>query len=146
MKKGIIVFLLMLSVTAFAQKSEKHRRGDMQQMTAAQMATLKTKKMTLALDLTKDQQTKIQALNLENAEHFKTKTEARKARRNSGETGKPSADDRFERKNQQLNRMIAQKEKMKKILSDEQYERWEKMAHRHVNHWKGKRDHRNARR
>jgi len=146
MKKGIVVLMVMLSVTAFAQKGEKHRRGDMQQMTTAQMATLKTKKMTLALDLTKDQQAKIQALNLENAEHFKTKMEARKARRNNGERDKPSADDRFERKNQQLDRMIAQQEKMKKILSEKQYERWEKMAHRQAKHRKGKRDYRNARR
>ncbi|WP_149304935.1 hypothetical protein [Pareuzebyella sediminis] len=146
MKKVIVVLMVMLSATTFAQKGEKYRRGDMRQMTATQMATLKTKKMALALDLTKEQQAKIQALNLENATQLTERIAERKARRNSGEMHKPSADERFERENQHLDRMIAQKGKMKKILSDEQYVRWEKMVRRNATHRKGKRDHRSARR
>jgi hypothetical protein len=50
--------------------------------------------------------------------------------------------------NERLDRMIAHKAEMKKILSEEQYTRWERMAHQKGKHrkQKGERGHRATRR
>lgn len=139
MKKVIVILLCMVGLTAMAQKGENGHRGGMKDLTPEQMATLQTKKMTLALDLTQDQQTKIQALNLENAKTRKAKMEARKAAKEKDEAKKPTSEERYAMQNERLDKMIAQKAEMKNILSADQYEKWEKMAHRKGKHGKRKR-------
>ncbi len=136
MKKVIVVLLCMVGMTALAQKGERHHRSAMHDMTPEQMATLQTKKMTLALDLTEAQQKQIQALNLENANMRKAAMEKRKAVKEDDGAKKPSSEERYAMKNKQLDNMIAHKAEIKEILSQEQYEKWEKMAHRKGKHWK----------
>ena len=130
MRKLIVLAVLMAGITAMAQKPERERgqRGDMRDMTPEQMATLQTKQMTLALDLTEAQQKQIQSLNLDNA----------KKRAESGEAKKLSSEERYAMKTAMLDRQIAQKEKMKKILNNEQYEKWEKIKMNREGHRKGK--------
>lgn len=130
MKKAIVLLLCMFGLNATAQKQENRERTAMNDLTAEQIATLQTKKMTLALDLTQDQQSKIQAINLEKAKARKEKMEARKAAKESGEARKPTAEERYAMQNERLDQMIAHKAEIKNILSDEQYKKWEKMAHR----------------
>jgi len=114
---------------------EHHEGGHrMNDMTPEQMATLKTKKMTLALDLTEAQQTKIKALQLEDAKMRKTKMEEHRAQKEAGEAKKPTSEERYAMTNAHLDHQIAQKAEMKKILSDEQYSKWEKMQHRRGRH------------
>lgn len=108
----------------------------MNEMTPEQTATLKTKKMTLALDLNDVQQKQIQTLNLENAETRKAAMEKRKAQKENGESTKPTSDERYAIENGRLDRMIDHKAEMKDILSPEQYAKWEKMAMRNGKHRK----------
>ena len=128
----------MASITAMAQKGERQQNRAMNNMTPEQMATIKTKKMTLALDLTDAQQKQIQALNLESAKTRKAAMEKRKAAKANEESKKPTSDERYAMKSERLDQMIAHKSEMKEILSPEQYEKWEKMAKRKGKHHKGK--------
>ena len=132
------MLLCMVGLTANAQRGEKEPRQEMKNLTAEQMATLQTKKMTLALDLNESQQTKVLALNLERAKARKAKMEEHKALKEGDERKKPTSEERYAMQNARLDQMIAQKSKMKTILSAEQYEKWEKMAHQRGKHRKHK--------
>ncbi|MRI02560.1 hypothetical protein GH721_18605 [Kriegella sp. EG-1] len=130
MKKAIIVMMLLVGVTTIAQeRKERPNRGNMKDLTAEQIATLQTKKMTLALDLSSKQQTQIQAINLEQATIRKAKMTERKEARENGERKKPTSEERYAMQNERLDAQIALKSEMKSILSDEQYNKWEKMRH-----------------
>lgn len=110
------------SLTAMAQEGpDRGPRDGKEKLTPEQMATLQTKKMTLALDLNSTQQKQVQELHLENAKLRKEKMEAMKEK-----SRELSSEERFTRQNDRLDHMIAQKEKMKKILNEEQYAKWEK--------------------
>lgn len=125
MKKVIVLVVLLVGFTTMAQDRTGGKRNSIKDMTPEQMATLQTKRMTLDLDLTQAQQTKIQALNLENAKKRKAKMEARKTQRESGEAKKLSNDERFAMKQERLDAAIAHKAELKKILNDEQFAKWE---------------------
>ncbi|MUH35479.1 hypothetical protein D9O36_06480 [Zobellia amurskyensis] len=135
MKKIIVALVCMVGLTAMAQREKGHDRDGMKNLTAEQIATLQTKKLTLALDLSSAQQQKIKAINLEEAKERKAKFEERKAQREEGERKKPTSEERYAMQNEKLDKMIAHKAEMKEILSAEQYEKWQKM-----NHNKGKRN------
>jgi len=138
MKKAILAMVLLIGVFAMAQREGKSNRGEMKDLTPEQMATLQTKKMTLALDLSEAQQKQIQALNFENAKTRKAKMEERKVKKEADEAKKPTAEERYAMQNARLDARIAQKAKLKEILSQEQYDKWEKMAYRRGKHRKGK--------
>ncbi|PKA97421.1 hypothetical protein B0O79_1082 [Flavobacteriaceae bacterium MAR_2009_75] len=127
MKKVIVILLCMVGVTAMAQKGDNPERGHMKELSPEQAATLQTKKLTLALDLDKNQQSKVMALNLEHAKMRKAKMEERKAAKEKGEMKKPTADERYAMQNEKLDQMIAHKAEMKNVLSEEQYQKWQKM-------------------
>ncbi|NNJ89589.1 MAG: hypothetical protein HKP53_09315 [Eudoraea sp.] len=145
MKKVLIAMFTIASLTAMAQEGpDRGPRDGKEQLTPEQMATLQTKKMTLALDLSSAQQKQIQEFHLENAKLRKEKMEVAK-----GDRKDLSAEERYARQNERLDHMIAQKEEMKKILNEEQFSKWEKeMSHRknkgRKGH-KGKREHRGKR-
>lgn len=140
MKKIVVLIVLMVGITAMAQKPERERghRGDMKDMSPEQIATLQTKQMTLALDLSDAQQKEIQSINLENAVKRSEKMDEMKARKESGEAKKLTSEERYAMKTAMLDHQIAQKEKMKKILNKEQYEKWEKMKKNREGHRKGR--------
>lgn len=127
MKKVISILVLLIGFNAMAQKRQ------MTNLSPEQVATLQTKKMTLALDLNEGQQTKIHQLNLENAKTRKAKMDERKKSKEDGGTKKLSSDERFALKTQMLDNQIAQKKKIKSILTTEQFEKWEKMQHHKMN-------------
>ena len=128
---------LLISVAGMAQKDGKSSREGAKNLTPEQMATLQTKKMALDLDLTEAQQSQIQVLNLENAKLRKAKMEERKAMKEDDERKRPTAEEKFAMQNQRLDAQIAQKAKMKKILSQEQYAKWEKNSHHKGGRGKG---------
>ncbi|KAG1650165.1 hypothetical protein GQR58_028275 [Nymphon striatum] len=109
--------MLLVGITAIAQRGEHGSREGKKDLTAEQVATLKTKKATLALDLTEAQQGQMKTLFLENAKMQKTK---------------------MTEPNERLDHQIAQKAKLKSILSDEQYTKWEKTQRRRSKGRKGK--------
>ena len=126
MKKVIVLIALIVGTTAMAQQRKDGKRNSMKDMTAEQVATLQTKKMTLDLDLTDAQQTKILALNLENAKKRKAKMDERKAMRDSGERPKITSEEKYAIQAERLDAAIAHKAALKKILNDDQYAKWEK--------------------
>lgn len=125
--------VVLIGFNAIAQKRE------MKDINPEQFATLSTKKMTLDLDLNESQQTKIYALNLENATARKSKMEAHRKAMQAGEPKKMTSEDRYAMQNEMLDHQIAQKKKMKGILSAVQFEKWEKMNHRKMEMYKKRR-------
>ncbi len=133
MKQVITTAILLIGFLGFSQRGEHHtdQRRAMRDFSPKQLATLETKKLTLALDLTKAQQEEVQELSLEKATERKVMAEARKEARASEETRKPSSDELYEIQSKRLDKAIAHKAKMKSILTEEQYAKWEKiMAHK----------------
>ena len=130
MKNIVLIAIAFLTLNATAQehkKDKKRARAEMMKdYTAEEQATLQTKKMTLALDLSEAQQKDIYALNLANAKERKAKMKEREAKK--GE--KPSKEERYKMQNEMLDKKIAMKKKMKQILNDEQFAKWEKMMQR----------------
>jgi hypothetical protein len=133
-----MALLISLGVLAQGQHDPRMRKDPKMDMTAEQMATLKTKKMTLALDLTKVQQQKVMSINLEEAEFKKAKWDEMKVLRENGERKKPTTEERFEMQNSRLDHQIAHQEKMREVLNDEQYQTWKKLRFAKAHHGKKK--------
>ena len=134
MKKLIIIALVLATIQVTAQERKNrsnNNRGNRQERfqdyTPEEMATLQTKKMTLHLDLSEAQQKEIQKLNLENAIERKTKMEARKSQNEGKEFQKPSKEEQLKMMNERLDNQIEMKNKMKSILNDEQFAKYEEM-------------------
>lgn len=129
MKKVIATTVLLIGLVGYAQRGHQfdnvHR--NMKDMSSEQIAILKTKKMTLALDLSSDQQKLIQKINFENAEEHKALIMERNEKRKDTEQSQPSTQERFDFQNARLDKMIAQKAKMRQILSEDQFQKWERM-------------------
>ena len=131
MKKLALVALALITLQATAQKQSmdaprKNRAEQFQNLSAEDIAELQTKKLTLHLDLNESQQKEVQKLNLENAKAMKAKMEERKAARENGTAQTPSQEARTKMMKERLDHQIAMKAKMKEILNDVQYEKWEK--------------------
>ena len=132
MKKLVLIALAFIALQATAQEQRRQgqdgqeRRYQMENLSAEDMATLQTKKMTLHLDLNESQQAKIQKINLENAIQRKSMMENRKAKKESGELKRPTDEERLKMANVRLDHKIAMKAKMKDILDDAQYAKWGK--------------------
>ncbi len=139
MKKVVVMVIALAGLTAMAQHREKgNYYKERPQYTAEQLASLQTKRMTLTLDLTEVQQNQVQNLNLEQAKMRKAKMEERNARKDAEDSKKPTSQERYAMQMAMLDQKIAHKAEMKKILSAEQYVRWEKMAQRKGKHKRGK--------
>ena len=141
MKKLILIALALLAIQVGAQepKRDGHKKGQaMKNLSADEIATLKTKKMTLHLDLNESQQKEIYDINLANATTRKAHMESRKAKKESGDTQKPTKEERLKMANARLDHQIAMKAKMKTILNAEQYAKWEKAQFRMHAKSKGK--------
>lgn len=124
MKKliGLTAIVILFSLTISAQ-GQNQRQGKRADFTPDQMATLQTKKMALHLDLNENQQKAIYNLNKKNAEEREV---LRAEFQKNKEQGTPlTSDERFARENIRLGRQLAHKNELKKILTDEQFEKWE---------------------
>ena len=120
MKKVCIVALLAIGLSSFAQeRKERHPKGEMEQMTPEQRNQLHLKKMTLDLDLNAKQQEQLTKILADQS----AKREAMKAEHKvKMEEAKAI---RFEMKKKILDEQIEMKNKMKSILSAEQFSKWE---------------------
>ena len=99
----------------------------MKDLTPEEVANLKTKKLRLKLDLTDIQQKKVESILLEHAVERQNK---RKAHQNKKEKDKPSKEEFLKMQNARLDSKIEMKQKMKDILTEEQYAKFEKMKPR----------------
>lgn len=127
MKKVMAIVFFSLSFLANAQE-KKERANKMADYTPEEMAQVQTKQMSLDLDLTEAQQKQVLQINLENAQERKAKFEARESNSKSSEKEKPSNEERLNMKNEQLDRQIEMKKKMKSILNADQFEKWETIS------------------
>lgn len=110
---------MMVGITASAQ--EKKTRPE--PLNNEQRTELQVKRMTLALDLNENQQKDMQKLMLERnkkREQLKNDFKANKA-----ESKKLTADERFSMQTKMLDEKIAMKDEMKKMLTAEQFAKWE---------------------
>jgi len=132
MKKILIPCLaLFTAMTMNAQKGdhqkEKHHHKFFQELTIEQIANLKTKKMTLRLELTPEQVDKIYQMEL-------TKVTARKSEQEKkSKKAKPealSAEQKYNRQIARIDQKIAYQTQLKSILNAEQYETWKATRHR----------------
>lgn len=132
MKNLFLIALAFVSIQTFAQeRKQMQKKGDradnIQNYTAEEQAELQTKKLTLALDLSEAQQKQVMDLNLEQATARKNKMSERQANKKNQEAKNPPKQDRLKAKNASLDKQIEMKAKMKKILTAEQYIKWESL-------------------
>jgi hypothetical protein len=122
MKKlaSILVLVFAFIVTVQAQKKERERGP---KLTVEQHTALAIKKMTLGLDLSDQQQNQIKPLINAQVARRKEAMEIRKENRTANK--KPSADEIYTMRSAQLDNQIAFKNKMRDILSIEQFEKFE---------------------
>jgi hypothetical protein len=133
MKKLFIVALLVVGMTSFAQERKaRPERAQMEQMTPEQKNQLHLKKMTLELDLNASQQKEMSKIIAEQSAKREARMAERKASKDSAKK-QLTADELFAKKSKMLDEQIVMKERMKKILSADQYKKWDDM--------KGKRHH-----
>lgn len=128
MKHLILIAIAFVTLQTTAQDKKKHQReGRMEMMkdlTPEERATIKTKHMTLELDLSTSQQAQVKDLFLQEAKERQKKMEARQ-NKDKDEKSKPTKEEYVQKINENLDDKIEMKTKMKAILSPEQYEKWE---------------------
>jgi hypothetical protein len=133
-----VVALFTISTFAQEQHRQERKRGHQRsEFTVDQIAELQTKRMTLQLDLTQQQQEQILEINKTKVAEHKQKKEARKATKEADKA--PTSDEVFKIQSERLDKMIAHKAEMKEILNSEQYDKWEKTSKRRAHHMKKKR-------
>ncbi len=118
----MILIILVIGVNAFAQRNRSNC-NDRPQFTNEQMAELKTKKMTLMFDLNEVQQQKIKEVLLTNPMGNRTTRKLEKKELSDKEL--------YEMKSAELDAKIAFNEKMRSILTQEQYELWKNNRKEH---------------
>jgi hypothetical protein len=129
MKKlvGLVVVIMMISNTSNSQGKPTQQQRKENDFTTDQKATLQSKKLTLELDLNAKQQNEVYNLLKQNLEEKqKNKVELKKQ-----DGTELSGQQRFEIQNNYLDMQIEHKAAMKSILSEEQYEKWEKLSKGH---------------
>jgi len=134
MKYTLKILVLFFSLSVFAQQpprqmdSERGKRPNNRMqakkaLTPEQEATLWTKKMTLELDLNKNQQDQMYALILGKTKKIKLRMENKPKER-------PSKEEIYNMHISRLDEAIAMKESLKKILNDDQFAQWELMKNK----------------
>ncbi|WP_438963948.1 hypothetical protein [Winogradskyella sp.] len=133
MKSLVVIAIAFSTLSVNAQERRQERKGNdhkkeiMKDLTPEEVANLKTKKLRLKLDLTDMQQKKVESILLEQAVERQNK---RKAHQNKKEKDKPSKEEFLKMQNARLDSKIEMKQKMKDILTEEQYAKFEKMKPR----------------
>ena len=146
MKKLMMMFLVLATILMSAQRgprSGEERRGN--DMTAEQVATLSTKKMTLALALDDNQSKKVYKVLLDQAEDRKAMQAERKANKEKPALTK---EQRYAMQSERLDKQIAMQEKMQSILTEDQFKQFKRMNAKRKGKRgdKGKRGHKESRR
>lgn len=141
MKMWILAAAMMMGVTMNAQREESNtqrpphakermerrhfKKEPHEKLTAEQHSELRSKHLTLALGLSDKQQSDVKKLLLDREVKKEQFIKDRKAAKDAGT--KPTAEERFAMKSKRLDDQIAMQRDMKKILSAEQYGKFEKM-------------------
>lgn len=123
MRKLIVIVLMMVGTILLAQGRSGQQRGDQKsQLSSEQKSNLMVKKLTLALSLSEVQQKDIKNLIAENIVNREAQRAEMKTMSLKGTT--PSSDERYSFKMKRLDQKIATKNKIEKILTPMQLEKW----------------------
>ncbi|MBL0014228.1 MAG: hypothetical protein IPP30_11185 [Flavobacterium sp.] len=130
MKKVIVVVLLIVSFTTFAQEERKtgSKRAEMEKMSPEQRGELRLKRVSAMLNLTEKQQKEIAPILAEQQQKREKAVADFKATKEKGT--KPSAEERAARAKQREDDQKAMTDKLQKILTPEQMKKWEDMKER----------------
>lgn len=120
MKKLILVALLVVGITTFAQEKREERK---EKFTPEQRVDFQVKKMTKNLNLDSKQAEQVKALLTEEAKKRELKRAEMEARK--AEQTKPTKDEIEAKKAEMKTNKEAIKTEMKKILTADQYTKWE---------------------
>ena len=134
MKKLVVIALTLFTLNGIAQEKRKrfskgHDKMELRkEMTPKDIADLKTKKLTLRLDLTDVQQQKIHKIILDQTEENQS---LRKEHKIDGDKMEKLSKDEFVKmQNHRLDQQIEMKREMKTILTTEQYAKFENIKPR----------------
>jgi hypothetical protein len=127
MKKLALIVLLVVGLSTYAQEGKKQERqgADRERLSPEQRNQLQLKKMTLELNLNESQQKEIAKILEEQSAKRQAEMATFKANKDKGV--KPTAEERFAMKNKKLDEAIALKAKVQKVLTPEQFKKWEDM-------------------
>ena len=134
MKTLIVIALTIFTLNGVAQEkrkrgSERHDKMELRkEMTPEDIADLKSKKLTLRLDLTDTQQNEARKIILQQSKLNHDLRDEHKT--NADKREKPSKDAFVKMQNHKLDQLISLKREMKTILTPEQYAKFEKMRPR----------------
>ena len=137
MKKWIMTCLLFAGLSAAAQHAsrEGHGRRQMQEFSAEQMATLQSKKMMLALDLSSNQQQELETLLSKRIGQRRQMRHARQ--KDSASLANPQK--RYQLISERLDSEIAFRQELKIILNESQYDQWRQLhPPREMGHHRGR--------
>lgn len=132
MKTWILAMAMMAGVTMIAQPNNREKfdhkgpgREQRDPFTPEQRTELKVKHLTLALDLTDKQQKELQKLFLNQNKEREQFMALHKANKDAGK--KPTTDERFAMQTKRLDAQIATQREIKKILTAEQFTKFEQL-------------------
>lgn len=121
MKKMITVLFLALGLSTFAQERGEGRKD----LSNEEMATLSAKRLAMQLDLNEDQEMKLKTLYMSRIE---TAKDARKENAEKREEMREKREEmREKREEMRENDVEEMKTELKKILTAEQYQKWEQL-------------------
>jgi periplasmic protein CpxP/Spy len=118
MKNLFLAILMIATVTSFAQG----KRGDKSKMSSEDRVEFQVKRMKKNLNLNETQSAQVTTLLTEQAKKREAKRAEMQAKK---EAGKPSPEEREAMKAKMQAEQNGLKEQMKKILTPEQYSKWE---------------------
>lgn len=132
MKTWILAMTMMAGMSMAAQTladkpfaHNRHEKLQKEHFTPQQRAELKSKQLTLKLDLTDKQQKEVEKVFL-TAEN--QKEDAHKQRLEARKAGtRPTAEEHLAARNRMLDTRIAMKRELKKVLNADQYSKLEKL-------------------
>lgn len=121
MKKLLLTLALLTAGVATAQQDNSTQTNEKAALNPEKIAEMQSKRLTLALDLTDKQQKQVYDLTLQNMQSRKNKPNRKDLKTM---TNAQKQDLRLQR----MDAMIDHKREMRNILTDDQYDRWEKMT------------------
>ncbi|WP_309642603.1 hypothetical protein [Flavobacterium sp.] len=136
MKKLALIVFLVVGLSTYAQEGKTAgKKGDgKERMSPEQRNQLQLKRLTSELNLNESQQKEIGKIIAEQSDKRQKMKAERIAIKEKGT--KPTADERFARENQRLDDQKALKEKVQKVLTPEQFKKWEDMKKENREHMK----------
>lgn len=128
--------LLLVGTIGFSQeqKERDHKRGQRVELISEQKSDLRLKRMTLELDLTASQQKEMKKII---ADQQAKRNEAKaKMQQNRDSKTKPTADEIYAMQSNKLDFQIEQRARMKKLLNDDQFAKWDKGSRERKSHFR----------